>query len=239
MVGGLIALGCALVARAAQPLEWTEAELELLERAPPELDAPAIVWVKGPAAPLDEVPRLVVEVSGDRLVVGAGGLDERIAAWASAHPAPPDLATALLERAVIEALAARADQARGLSRSRGWRALSDWSGGRPGERDPLAFADRRGRRSPRADFATVVGAAWGPALPGDPPLAAACRMPSKVAWAERALGPAPNPPACVRLADTPLSPARVSHLDLVYVSASVRHPASTRTATWPAIDAQG
>lgn len=222
---------------------FTPDEREQVRRAlqglPIALRSPGrpVVVRRTPAPPLPEdlgAAHLLSEISrsGARASLAIGGLSMRASEWLQRHPdsdlTAEILTERLLARTLAHTLAHRFDRERGLSREEGWERLSEWrSPARSGERNPLMFASIEGGESPIEDLSATIALLWANApLPGDLPLHPACRIPSKVAFIERALGAAPGDPGCAPLAGTPLDPERVEAVEIVFVAASVRHPAS-------------
>lgn len=252
MIAALVALS---VAAQGQPLSipetpwsvvdggsWTPGELQQLSalaaRLPPALvQQEGIVLARGDAPVLSDPPALEHPRRWPRpdqpVSLSLDGLRARAAAWIGAHPGAPltadELATRLLQRQVVHALAHRLDAGAGLSADPRWERLSEWraAGRRAVEADPLMFAEPAGAADRREDLATTVALLWVPGpVPGDVALHPACRMPSKVAFVEAYLGPSPGEPDCTALHGVALAPEQVRDVDLVLIQSSVQHPAS-------------
>lgn len=170
-------------------------------------------------------------------------------ALAPATSAPPQsapasaahtLTTLLLRRQLGHALTHVAD--RGWSRRREWAELSGWSTFAPrrppAEDRPWSFASPHGQKSAAEDLATLAERAWiDGVLPGESPRHPKCRMPTKWRQVEAYFeATSPIGGECPALEDTPLDPAKVSTIELVYVRASAASPASLAGHTLIAIE---
>lgn len=169
------------------------------------------------------------------------GLTERLAEAAKASGLSLDAeearraASLLFTRVVVHEVLHVFDRREGWSRSRSWRALSDWGllsllptpAPRTGSGD---FASPWGARSPAEDLATFAEVALvpGPLGPFDADLAAACRFPTKWAWFIENVGAPPAGPnvRCSPASDVGLDPAHVGDIELLWAAPSLNDAAT-------------
>ncbi len=229
-----------------QPLDWSEAERDLLLTLAASLPATyrmpqaPITLHRGPAPPLPNdlsTPHLVARPHrrGRVIEVGLDRLDAGLAEWETAQDAEhdPTLYERLVSRQMTHALTHFADAEAGWSRDPSWTERSEWGQQlwrqRAMETNRLSFASRHGMHSRQEDFATVAERVLLDApLPGDPTLHPRCRLPSKWAHVAEKVGerPVSAAEACADLASRGLDPARVEAIELVFVQASVHSSSS-------------
>ena len=226
---------------------WMDGEVATLTafaaEAPAAWTSQAVTLQRAPAPALPDdltTPHTVATRKGRRISLAVDGLDQRVNDWVTAHPGSSVAADLLLRRQLGHALTHVAD--RGWSRRREWIELSGWAPMRPkrapAEDRPWSFASPHGMKSAAEDLATLAERAWiDGALPGESPRHPKCRMPTK--WRQiEAYFAAQSPivAECPALSDTPLDPAKVSSIELVYIRASAASPASLAGHTLMAIE---
>lgn len=202
--------------------EWSTEERARVDEASAAIPASLAVKLgKVRIARVSALPARAEEPRAHAIAVPHGRREVRLSPRGSGAAADDELV-----RALVHAFAHLADAAVGLSAHPSWRRLSGWGafpGSRPAERNPASFAEEAGLRSAREDLATLMEVFLTPRrLPSDPPLHAACRMPSKWAYLDGALGAPAETPRCATIEQVGLDPARVEAIDLIFVRASAR-----------------
>lgn len=220
------------------PEDWSSRDITLLQSVAAVVPAPSTPVVlrrshEPLSGPLDALAHTVVQPrrQGALLVVSTVGLAEIVAAAVGEveEASAEALTEEVLRRRLVHGLMHRLDQEHGWSSDRMWMGLSEWGAGKPGERDPLSYAELRGMTSSAEDLAVLAEhTLMGRPLPWDPPIDAACRMRSKwrmlTEWLDTP-GTAPQG-TCPSLEQVGLSPERIEAVDVIYVQASTRSPAS-------------